>query len=60
MYGLPQAGILAKELLQRNLAKDRYRPTTHTGNQIEAKSRAGGFFYMGSNTKTDKSQTARF
>jgi hypothetical protein len=22
MYGLPQAGILAKELLQRNLAKD--------------------------------------
>jgi hypothetical protein len=30
MYGLPQAGILANELLQRNLAKDRYRPTTHT------------------------------
>jgi hypothetical protein len=30
MYGLPQAGILAKELLQRNLAKDGYRPTTHT------------------------------
>jgi hypothetical protein len=30
MYGLPQAGILAKELLQRNLAKDGYRPTKHT------------------------------
>jgi hypothetical protein len=29
MYGLPQAGILANKLLQRNLAKDRYRPTTH-------------------------------
>jgi hypothetical protein len=30
MYGLPQAGILANELFQRNLAKDGYRPTTHT------------------------------
>jgi hypothetical protein len=30
MYGLPQAGILTNELLQRNLAKDGYRPTTHT------------------------------
>jgi hypothetical protein len=30
MYGLPQAGILANELLQRNLAKDGYRPTQHT------------------------------
>jgi hypothetical protein len=30
MYGLPQAGILANELLQCNLAKDDYRPTTHT------------------------------
>jgi hypothetical protein len=30
MYGLPQEGILANELLQRNLAKDGYRPTTHT------------------------------
>jgi hypothetical protein len=30
MYGLPQAGILANELLQRNLAKDGYRPTHHT------------------------------
>jgi hypothetical protein len=30
MYGLPQAGILANELLQRNLAKDGYRPLTHT------------------------------
>jgi hypothetical protein len=30
MYGLPQAGILVNELLQRNLAKDGYRPTTHT------------------------------
>jgi hypothetical protein len=30
MYGLPQAGILANELLQRNLAKEGYRPTTHT------------------------------
>jgi hypothetical protein len=30
MYGLPQAGILANELLQRNLAKDGYQPTQHT------------------------------
>jgi hypothetical protein len=30
MYGLPQAGILTNELLQRNLAKDGYLPTTHT------------------------------
>jgi hypothetical protein len=30
MYGLPQVGILANELLQRNLAKDDYRPTHHT------------------------------
>jgi hypothetical protein len=30
MYGLPQAGILVNELLQRNLAKDGYRPTQHT------------------------------
>jgi hypothetical protein len=30
MYGLPQAGILANELLQPNLAKDGYRPITHT------------------------------
>jgi hypothetical protein len=30
MYGLPQAGILTNELLQHNLAKDGYRPTTHT------------------------------
>jgi hypothetical protein len=30
MYGLPQAGILANKLLQRNLAKDGYRPTQHT------------------------------
>jgi hypothetical protein len=30
MYGLPQAGILANELLQRNLVKDGYHPTTHT------------------------------
>jgi hypothetical protein len=30
MYGLPQAGILANELLQRNLARDGYRPTPHT------------------------------
>jgi hypothetical protein len=29
MYGLPQAGILANELLQRNLAKDGYRPKPH-------------------------------
>jgi hypothetical protein len=27
MYGLPQAGILTNKLLQRNLAKDGYRPT---------------------------------
>jgi hypothetical protein len=30
MYGLPQAKILANKLLQRNLAKDGYRPTQHT------------------------------
>jgi hypothetical protein len=30
MYGLPQVGILSDELLQRNLAKDGYRPTQHT------------------------------
>jgi hypothetical protein len=30
MYGLPQAGILTKELLQRNLARDGYRLTQHT------------------------------
>jgi hypothetical protein len=30
MYGSPQAGILTNELLQRNLAKDSYRPTHHT------------------------------
>jgi hypothetical protein len=30
MYGLPQAGILANELLQRRLAQDGYRPTSHT------------------------------
>jgi hypothetical protein len=30
MYGFPQAGILANELLQRNLAKYGYRPTKHT------------------------------
>jgi hypothetical protein len=30
MYSLPQAGILTNELLQRSLAKDGYRPTTHT------------------------------
>jgi hypothetical protein len=30
MHGLPQAGILTTKLLQRNLAKDGYRPTQHT------------------------------
>jgi hypothetical protein len=30
MYGLPQAGILANELLQRNIAKAGYQPTTQT------------------------------
>jgi hypothetical protein len=30
MYGLPQAGILTNKLLKRNLAKDGYRPSTHT------------------------------
>jgi hypothetical protein len=30
MYGFPPAGILANELLQHNLAKDGYCPTTHT------------------------------
>jgi hypothetical protein len=29
MYRLPQAGILANELLQHNLANDGYRPTQH-------------------------------
>jgi hypothetical protein len=29
MYGLPQAGLLAKELLQQNLAQDGYRTTIH-------------------------------
>jgi hypothetical protein len=29
-YGLPQAGIIANELLQRRLALDGYRPTEHT------------------------------
>jgi hypothetical protein len=30
MYRLRQAGILTNKLLQRNLAKDGYRPTQHT------------------------------
>jgi hypothetical protein len=30
MYGLPQAGIPANELLQGNLAKDDYTDATHT------------------------------
>jgi hypothetical protein len=30
MYGLPQAGILANELLHRNLAKYGHQPTHHT------------------------------
>jgi hypothetical protein len=30
MYGLPQAGILMNELLQRRLALDEYLPTKHT------------------------------
>jgi hypothetical protein len=30
MYGLPQAGIIANELLQRNIARDGNRPTQHT------------------------------
>jgi hypothetical protein len=30
VYGLPQAGILTNEFLQRNLAKDGYRQTQHT------------------------------
>jgi hypothetical protein len=30
IYGLLQVGILASELLQRNLAKDGYRPTQNT------------------------------
>jgi hypothetical protein len=30
MYGLPQIGILTNELLERNLAKEGYRPTQHT------------------------------
>jgi hypothetical protein len=30
VYRLSQAGILTNKLLQRNLAEDGYRPTTHT------------------------------
>jgi hypothetical protein len=30
MHGLPQAGILVNELLQRRLAQDGYGPTNHT------------------------------
>jgi hypothetical protein len=30
MYGLPQAGILAQNLLKKRLAKHGYRPTRHT------------------------------
>jgi hypothetical protein len=30
MYGLPQAGIIAQQLLQKNLAKHGYRPVRHT------------------------------
>jgi hypothetical protein len=30
MYGLPQAGILTNELLQRQLALDGFHPTEHT------------------------------
>jgi hypothetical protein len=30
MYGLQHTGIIASELLQRNLAKDGYRPTQYT------------------------------
>jgi hypothetical protein len=30
MYGLPQAGILANEMLQRHLSQDGYLPTSHT------------------------------
>jgi hypothetical protein len=30
MYGLPQAGILVNELVQRRLALDGYFPTKHT------------------------------
>jgi hypothetical protein len=30
MYGLPQSGILANELLQLRLNLDGYRPTKHT------------------------------
>jgi hypothetical protein len=30
MYGLPQAGILENEFLQRRLALDGYRPTKNT------------------------------
>jgi hypothetical protein len=33
MYGLPQAGTLANELLQHNLAKDGYLLTHHTHGQ---------------------------
>jgi hypothetical protein len=29
VYGLPQAGILANELLQRRVVQDGYRPTSH-------------------------------
>jgi hypothetical protein len=30
VYGMPQSGILANELLQRQLSPDWYRPNEHT------------------------------
>jgi hypothetical protein len=46
MYGLPQAGILANELLQRNLAKDRYRPTKHTHGLLKHDTRPISFLLV--------------
>jgi hypothetical protein len=47
MYGLPQAGILANELLQRNLAKDGCRPTQHTNGLWKHDTRPIGVKYVG-------------
>jgi hypothetical protein len=43
MYGLPQAGILTNELLQRNLANNGYRPTQHTHGLWKQDSRSTSF-----------------
>jgi hypothetical protein len=39
VYGLPQAGILANELLQQRLSLDGYHPTKHTHGLFKHKTR---------------------